>query len=376
MNIVILTSSRADYGIYLPLLKKLKSDDFFNFKIVAFGTHLSEKYGNTINQIYKDGFAVEYKIETLVEGDSPETIAKSMAMTIDKFAEVWAKEKSSADLILCLGDRYEMFAAVSASVPFSIPVAHLHGGETTLGAIDNAFRHSITSMSKIHFASTENHANRVAKIIGSNEGVYNVGALSLDNLNNLKILDIEEFKEKFGIELKQPVLVTFHPETVEYKKNEQYVNELIAALETLNRQIIITMPNADTAGNIIRTALLKFAKQNSNITTVESLGTEGYFSCLYHCAFVLGNSSSGIIEAASFGKYVLNLGNRQLGRTAGENVINCEIEKNKIIEAIERIKTLPQLGNENIYGNGNAADKIISILKKLNPPNKYIDKEE
>ena len=363
MKIIVLTSSRADYGIYLPLLKKLKVDTFFNLKIVAFGTHLSKKFGNTIDQILKDGFEVAYKIETLLDGDSPETIAKSMAVTIDKFSSLWAKEKSNIDLILCVGDRYEMFAAVTASVPFIIPVAHLHGGETTLGAIDNVFRHSITSMSKLHFASTKNHADRVAQIIGSKNGVYNVGALSLDNLMDIKILSVQQFKEKFNIELNAPALVTFHPETIAFEKNDQYISELIAALDTLPKQIIITMPNADTMSNLIRNKLREFAKQKSNVISVESLGTEGYFSCLHHCSFVLGNSSSGIIEAASFGKYVLNLGNRQLGRDVGENVIQCEIKKNKILDAVKLIDTLPKLNTTNIYGDGHTADKIISTLK-------------
>lgn len=364
MNIIVLTSSRADYGIYLPLLKKLKNDKFFNLKIVAFGSHLSEKFGNTINQIYKDGFDVTYKIETLLNGDSPEIIAKSMAVTIDKFVRLWSKEKQTTDLIICLGDRYEMFAAVSASVPFNIPVAHIHGGETTLGAIDNLFRHSITSMSKIHFTSTENHAKRVEQIIGSNKGIYNVGALGLDNLNDIKLLTIDEFKEKFGIELNRPILVTFHPETIAFEKNEEYVNELILTLDTIDKQIIITMPNADTMGNMIRKKLLDFSKRKSNVFTIESLGTEGYFSCLHHCSFVLGNSSSGIIEAASFGKYVINIGNRQLGRDAGKNVIHCAIKKNIIIENIKLINKLPTLDKKNIYGEGKTADKIIQILKK------------
>lgn len=363
MNVIVLTSSRADYGIYLPLLKKLKTDNFFNLEIVAFGTHLSKKYGNTVNQIYKDGFDVTYKIETLLDGDSPKIIAKSMAVTVDRFAELWTKEKETIDLIFCLGDRYEMFAAISSSVPFNIPIAHIHGGETTLGAIDNVFRHSITSMSKIHFTSTENHAKRVEQIIGTKIGVFNVGALSLDNLNDIKILSVQEFKEKFAIELQHPILVTFHPETVTFEKNEEYVNELISSLNSLDKQIIITMPNADTMGNVIRKKLLDFSKGKSNVFTVESLGTEGYFSCLHHCSLVLGNSSSGIIEAASFGKYVLNLGNRQSGRNAGENVIHCEIEKNKIIETIKLIGSLPGLDKKNIYGDGKTADKIIQILK-------------
>ncbi len=363
MNVIVLTSSRADYGIYLPLLKKLKTDSFFNLKIVAFGTHLSQTHGHTVDQILKTGFKVDYKIETLLKGDTPEIISKSMALTIDKFSSFWQTEKSATDLIICLGDRYEMFAAVTASVPFAIPVAHIHGGETTLGAIDNIFRHSLTSMSKWHFASTENHAKRIEQIIGSDKNVYNVGALSLDNLHDLSLLTIQEFKQKFGVELNNPILVTFHPETIAFEKNENYITEIISALDTLEDQILITMPNADTSSNIIRNKLQDFAKIKSNVISVESLGTEGYFSCLQYCAFVLGNSSSGIIEAASFGKYVLNLGNRQKGRDAGKNVINCEIETTKMLNAITFIKTLPKLNQKNIYGDGHTADKIIAILK-------------
>ena len=364
MNIIVLTSSRADYGIYLPLLKKLKDDPFFNLKIVAFGTHLSEKYGNTINQIYADGFEIAHQIETVLNSDSPEMISGSIALTIDKFSKLWASEKPSLNYIICLGDRYEMFAAVTASVPFNIPIVHIHGGETTTGAIDNVFRHSLTSMSKLHFASTASHAKRVGEIIGTQNGVYNVGALSLDNLKDIHLLNIDEFKQKFNIELNDPVLVTFHPETVEYEKNEDYVSELISVLDNLDKQILITMPNADTMGNVIREKLLKFAEGKKNVFTVESLGTQGYFSCLHHCAFVLGNSSSGIIEAASFGKYVINIGSRQAGRDAGENVIHCEIEKNKILKVIKSLPELPALGVENIYGDGNTADRIVSILKE------------
>ena len=366
MNLIILTSSRADYGIYLPLLKKLKREPYFTFKIVAFGTHLSEKYGNTINQIYQDGFEVSHKIKTVLDSDSPESISKSMATTIDIFAELWDKEKPWTDYIICLGDRYEMFAAVASSIPFNIPIAHIHGGETTLGAIDNVFRHSLTAMSKLHFASTQSHADRIAQILGSKKSVYNVGALSLDNLDDIHILNMNEFKNQFNIELNSPVLVTFHPETIAYEKNEYYIKELILALNTINNQILITMPNADTMGHVIRERLLEFAKHKPNVITVESLGTVGYFSCLHHCAYVLGNSSSGIIEAASFGKYVINIGNRQSGRDTGSNVIHCEIDKHKIIEAIEKLEHLPVISNENIYGDGHTSDKIISILKSEN----------
>ena len=365
LRIAILTSSRADYSNYLPLLRKLKVDTFFEIKIIAFGTHLSSMHGNTIDSIYSDGFEVACKFETLPECDDAECISRSIGKTIEIFSSFWAKEKNYLDLIICIGDRYEMFAAVAATIPFNIRVAHLYGGDTTLGAIDDVFRHSITSISSYHFTSLKNSAKRVAQIKGSSDNVYVVGSLSLDNLNEINLLTKEQFKEQFHIDLMSPVLVTFHPETVAYKKNEEYVNELIAALETLDRQIIITMPNADTMGQVIREALKNFAKHKKNVFIVESLGTVGYFSCINLCDFMIGNSSSGIVETASFGKYVIDLGSRQLGRTAGTNVIHCEIEKNKILDAIKRIAGLPKYGNKNIYGDGKTADRIISVLKTI-----------
>lgn len=365
MNVLVLTSTRADYGIYLPLLKKLKADPFFNLKIVAFGTHLSQKHGYTLNQILEDGFDVAYRIESVVDGDSPAHIASSMATTMEAFSSLWTQEKDWTEIAYCLGDRYEMFAAVSASVPFNISFAHLHGGETTLGAIDNAFRHSITSMSQMHFASTEKNMQRVKEIIGSNKHVYNVGALSLDNLRDIEILDLPSFQEKFGIELNHPVLVTFHPETVRTDQNEIFVKELIGALTELNDQIIITMPNADTNSEVIRKELMRFAAPKSNVHIVESFGTQGYFSCLHHCSFIIGNSSSGIIEAASFGKFVINLGDRQKGRQRGINVMDCEIRKNAILNCISELLKKDHSPIDNIYGNGHAADRIINALKQL-----------
>ncbi len=362
MKVGVLTSSRADYGIYLPLLKALKSDKDFELVIIAFGTHLSEKHGNTIDQIYNDGFYVDIKVEPPFYGDSPEGIAKAMAKTTMQFAEVWAKD-SSYDILFALGDRFEMFSAVSASVPFNIPIAHLHGGETTLGAIDESFRHSITSMSKIHFASTENHQKRIEQIIGTSTDVYNVGALSIDNINEITLLTPLEFKNEFGVELNNPVLLTFHPETVDYQRNEELIIEVLSSIDDIEQQIIVTMPNSDTKGDVIRKRINDFSKSRPNVFLFESLGTKGYFSCLKYCSFVMGNSSSGIIEAASFGKYVLNLGNRQLGRDVGLNVLHCRVDRDKIREEIGRINKLPALVDGNIYGDGKTASRIIAVLK-------------
>lgn len=367
MRIAVLTSSRADYGIYLPLLKKLKDDAFFELEIIAFGTHLSEKFGSTVKTIESDGFTVKYKIDTIPSGDTSENISESMGRTIIAFSALWQKLKKDVDLVFCLGDRYEMFAAVSASVPFTIPMAHLHGGESTLGAIDEKFRHALTCMSQYHFVSTEVYAERVKQITGKVADVYMVGALSLDNLNDITLFTKEEFKELHGVDMNKPtVLVTFHPETVAYTKNADHCKALIATMSDMTEQIIITMPNADTSGNLIRELLNTFILANNNrVFGFESLGTKGYFSCIKYCSFLLGNTSSGIIEAASFGKYVIDLGERQKGRAAGKNVIHCSYESSEIMAAIEKIRKAPELGMFNLYGDGKTADRIISVLKAM-----------
>lgn len=366
MKVSILTSSRADFGVYLPLLKKMQSDPFFDMDIICFGTHLSKNHGYTVDQISADGFSVNYMLETTPGNDTPTDISRSIGYTIEKFSDFW--KSNQFDLIFALGDRYEMFAAVTATVPFNIKIAHLHGGETTLGAIDNVFRHSITLMSTLHFASTEDYKNRIIEIIGSTKDVYNVGALSMDNLNNMKLLSIEEFKSKFNIDLSIPtILFTFHPETVSYEKNIGYISEIIAALEAIKDfQIVITMPNADTMGNMIRKELNKFISTTNYTVGVENFGTLGYLSCMKHCSFMMGNTSSGFVEAAFFPKWVINLGGRQNGRILTDNILTTNIDKQKILKTISNIKNSKIPSEINIYGNGKTSEKIIQILKKYN----------
>lgn len=370
MRIAILTSSRADYGIYLPLLKKLREDTFFDLKIIAFGTHLSHFHGYTLHQIEKDGFQIFKKLETLILGDSEAAISNAMGNTITKFSSLWNNIKGEVDLILALGDRYEMFAAVAASVPFNFKIAHIHGGETTLGAIDNKFRHTITLMSTLHFTSTANYAKKVAKLIGSKRNIYNVGALSLDNLKTLKLLSIKQFKKQFNIDLSiQTILTTFHPETVFIEKNIEHVNVLAASLSILSKryQVVITMPNMDTMGNLIRERLSNLIDKNPNIIGIESFGTLGYFSCIKDCSFLLGNTSSGIIEAASLGKYVINLGNRQKGRAISKNVLNTSINKKNILNNVKKIEGLGfNFEEKNIYYHPDSANQIVKVLKKYN----------
>lgn len=364
-RIGILTSSRADFGIYLPLISKLKSTAGLEMKMIVFGTHLSAFHGHTIDQIKACGFNIDYTVESMLLTDSPSAIATSIGLTSIKFADFWKEHTTEFDIVFCLGDRYEMFAAVMAGIPFQITFAHLHGGETTLGAIDNVFRHAITLSSKYHFVSTESYANKVKEITGTADNIYNVGALSLDNIKQLKLLTVGEFKFKWNIDLTaKTVLITFHPETIAHNLNQEFVIQLIAAIKQLNSyQILITMPNADTAGNIIRSAFIDAFTGNASVFLIENLGSQSYFTAMKYCSFMLGNTSSGIIEAASFGKYVINLGDRQKGRLHGENVIDTKISANDILEAVKVIESSPVFFDNNIYYNGGATDKIVQILK-------------
>jgi len=363
MKIALISCGRSDYSIYLPLMRKLQTDLFFDLNIIAFGTHLSHFYDRTVDLFYKDGFEVTYELESLVLGDSPEAISTAMGLTTIKFSSIWASQ--NYDMIIVLGDRFEMFSAIAASIPFNIPVAHLHGGETTEGAFDDVFRHSITSMSKLHFVSTQGHAKRVEQIIGKNKHIYHIGAPALDNLNDLKLLSVQEFKEVWNIDLSKPtVLVTYHPETIASNKNLEYVKELCKAMERLDKQFVITMPNNDTMGTVIRKEILNFVGDNSEkYKIVEVLGAKGYYSCMHHCNFLLGNTSSGIIEAASFNRYVINIGDRQKGREAGANVIHTPAEVSAIVEAANKIEKLPSFTDGNIYGNGDTCNKMLPIIK-------------
>ena len=366
MRIGVLTSSRADYGIYLPLLKAIVNTSDMDLGVIAFGTHLSKTHGYTVDNIVQDGFSITTSIDTTPKGDSPADIAESYALTTQRFARYWSVEGSNFDFVFALGDRYEMSAAVAASIPFGIKIAHIHGGETTLGAIDNIYRHSISLASALHFVSTKPFEQRLQNILGDDGAyIYNVGSMSLENLEQMDLLDILAFKEKWDIDLEKPtILVTVHPETIAYKKNEEYCVEIIQALETLatTYQIVITMPNADTAGMIYRNGFTQFAKQTPSVHSIENLGTQSYFTCMKYAQLLIGNTSSGIIEAASFNKYVINLGDRPKGRLCGENVIHVPFGAQRIIDTAKILKDKSWDGS-NIYYQTNPSIKILDVLR-------------
>jgi GDP/UDP-N,N'-diacetylbacillosamine 2-epimerase (hydrolysing) len=366
MRIGVLTSSRADFGIYRPLLNNILESSNFDLQIIAFGTHLSMFHGNTIEEIRNEGFEIKYTIDSLLVSDSSESISTTIGLTIIKFSSFWKDHFNEFDVVFCLGDRFEMLAAVLSGISFGIKFAHIHGGEKTLGAIDNVFRHSITHASYIHFASTEEYRDRIIQILDGPSRVYYTGALSLENLNSIRLLDIGEFKLKWKIDLNQPtILFTFHPETVNPTLNPIYSEEITEAILSLdNFQFLITMPNADTYGNRIRKLFESKFQNCKNIFLVENLGTQSYFTAMKYSKLLVGNTSSGIIEAASFKKYVINIGSRQAGRAVSSNIINVEIEKDLIIDAVNKTVSLGEYNGNNIYHNQNkkASSIIIQAL--------------
>jgi GDP/UDP-N,N'-diacetylbacillosamine 2-epimerase (hydrolysing) len=365
MRIGILTSSRADYGIYLPLLLKLKEDKAFQLEIITFGMHLSTSHGYTLDDVEKDGYDTIHKIHSLDTDDSKKGISISYGNTVLKFADFW--KENIFDLVFCLGDRFEMSAAVQASIPYCVKLAHIHGGETTLGAIDNVYRHQITLASKLHFTATLDYKKKVEALIGDSKNIYDVGALSLDNILSFHPIDKLSFLESFQIKNEDFALVTFHPETIAVDLNLSYAKHMRDALvelsETLN--IVITMPNADTLGSVYREQLHQLKLQIPHrVVLVENFGKANYFSAMNYAKILIGNTSSGIIEAASFNKYVVNVGARQKGRVHGENVFDVEFDSSKIVKKTKQVLNLPDFNGENMYYKLGTADSIIKTIKQ------------
>jgi GDP/UDP-N,N'-diacetylbacillosamine 2-epimerase (hydrolysing) len=364
MKIGILTSSRADFGIYLPLLSKLKKDSFFNLEIIAFGTHLSKVHGFTVSEIENEGFNKIHKISSLLTNDDKQSISTSFGITALKFADFWATNQY--DLVFCLGDRFEMCAAVVSAIPFGVKFAHLHGGETTLGAIDNIYRHQITHASTLHFTSTELYSTRVAELIAETTNIFTVGSLSLDSIEDFSPIIKSVFYDKFKILYDDFALVTFHPETVEIDKNMEFVRVMRNALRKISDELylVISMPNADTLGSLFREELIQLSSEFPNrIVCVETFGKENYFTAMYYSKLLIGNTSSGIIEAASFGKYVVNVGNRQKGRIASNNVINVGFNELEIVSATKKALKSGNYTGGNIYKRKNTSDLILNKIK-------------
>jgi UDP-N-acetylglucosamine 2-epimerase (non-hydrolysing)/GDP/UDP-N,N'-diacetylbacillosamine 2-epimerase (hydrolysing) len=330
--------------------------------------HLSQRFGMTVKAIEADGFEIAERVKMLSNSDDPAAIAKSMARGTAGFAEVYAR--SRPDILVVLGDRFESHAAALAALPFKIPIAHIHGGELTEGAIDDALRHSMTKLSHLHFAATKEYGRRLVQMGEEPWRVTVSGAPSLDNLASVKRLTIAELKSRFCLCLTpETLLVTFHPATLEYEDAGRQAEELLAALKASGRPVVFTMSNADTGGQVIREHIRRFVLAEPSAQAVENLGTEGYFSVLALCTAMVGNSSSGLLEAPSFGLPVVNVGSRQSGRVRGRNVIDVGCGREEIGAGIRRAtdpafrKSLQDLANP--YGDGNAAQRIVAKLAEV-----------
>lgn len=368
-TIGVVTGSRADYGIYQPLLRAIAADPALRLRLYVTGMHLSPAHGLTVAMVEQDGFPIAERIETLTGADGPGDIAQAIGRGVLGFAQAFGRGRP--DLLVVLGDRFEMYAAALAALPFQIPCAHLHGGELTEGAIDDALRHSLTKLSHLHFVSTETYARRVRQLGEEAWRVTVSGALALDALHTMPLLTRAELEERFGLDLaRPPLLVTFHPVTLEHRQAGAQTDELLAALAEAALPVVLTAPNADTHSSHVRRAIEDFVRRHDDARLVESFGAHGYFSMMALAAAMVGNSSSGIIEAASFKLPVVNIGTRQGGRVRGKNVIDTGGARAEVLAAIRRAvepafrAALVDLKNP--YSTGEpAAEKVVRRLREI-----------
>jgi UDP-hydrolysing UDP-N-acetyl-D-glucosamine 2-epimerase len=367
-TIAVVTVGRSDYGIYLPILHAIEATPGLDLHLVVSGTHLSPEFGSTVREIEADGFMVGARVEMLVSSDSPEGIAKSIGLGVIGFAQAYAQR--CPDIVVVLGDRFEMYAAALAALPFCLPVAHIHGGELTQGAMDDALRHSMTKLSHLHFVATDEYARRVAQLGEEPWRIAVTGAPALDNLRTVSLMSPAELHATFGVAVvPPPVLVTFHPVTLEAEQVEWQARELMRALHEAGLPVLFTQPNADPGGRRIGEFIDEYVKVHPSARRVDTLGTRGYYSVMALAAAMVGNSSSGLIEAPSFGLPVVNIGNRQSGRVRGSNVIDVGYAQADVLDGIRRA-TRPGFrdalrGRPNPYGDGQAAGMIVERLRTV-----------
>jgi len=365
-KVCVITGSRADYGLMRFVLQEIIDKPELELQIIVTGMHLSETYGFTYKEIESDGFFVNEKVECLIPGDSPVHISNAIAKGIHGCAA--SLDNLKPDIVLILGDRFEILAGAIATLIARIPLAHIHGGEKTLGSYDDSIRHSITKMANIHFVATSEYRDRVIQLGENPANVHIVGGLGVDIINRIELLDKNQIQLFLGINLMNKILlVTFHPETLADMTPLQQMTELLLALSDLkDTTLIFTSPNADSGNLIIIKLIEDFVSENSNAHFFKSLGHVLYLSCMSIADGVLGNSSSGITETPSFRVGAINIGERQFGRIQANNVINCLADRNEVSKAIELLYSdifQTQLSKcISPYGYGGASSKIVECL--------------
>lgn len=370
-KICVVTATRAEYGLLKCLLDDISNDPQLELQIICTGSHLSPEFGYTKQQIIDDGFRLNKQIEILLSSDTPVGVSKSMGLAQISFAEAF--EELRPDLVMVLGDRFELIPIVSAANIARIPVAHLNGGELTEGALDELIRHAITKLSQLHFTAMEEYSRRVIQMGESPDRVFNIGEVGLDNIQRINLLSKSAFEETIGVKLKNKnLLFTYHPETTQaVDEIKADFSHILAALDTLDECLIIfTKANADVGGRLINKMIDQYVADNKDkAVAFTSLGRLRYLSALQYVDAVIGNSSSGIVEAPSFRTASINIGSRQKGRVRAESTIDVEVNKLQIVDAIatiytdafqERLQTVI-----NPYGQGNSSQRLVSIIKAL-----------
>ncbi len=368
-TICVITGSRAEYGLLRPLMAAIKAEPALDLQLVVTGAHLSADHGSTFHEIVNDGFSIDWRVDLQLGADGPEQIANAMALAVKGTAAALAQLKP--DLVLVLGDRYEIFAVVAAALVARIPVAHLHGGECTQGAYDEAIRHAITKMSHLHFVAAAEYRQRVIQLGEQPERVFLVGSLGIDNIKTMALLDRAGLEAALDFRLgRRNLLVTFHPVTLEPGASARQLNELLLALHELqDTHLIFTLPNADNEGGQLTDMIKQFVAAHANARCYASLGQLRYLSCVKHVDGVVGNSSSGLIEVPSLHKGTLNIGDRQQGRLKAASVIDCAPERTAIAAALQQLYSsqftamLP--GVINPYGDGGATARILQVLSSV-----------
>lgn len=368
-KICVVTGSRADYGLLKHVMKKIEKQDGLSLQLVVTGMHLSSFHGKTINEIENDGFQVDFEVPCLSDSDSYVAIAEATGRTVAGCAAAFSK--LVPDLVLVLGDRFEIFAASAAALLSKIPLAHVHGGEVTAGAYDDALRHSITKMSNFHFVATSEYKKRVMQMGEEPKNIFMCGGLGVDAIKELKLLTKWEIEDSLGFKFrKRSLLITLHSATLDKVPPERQISELLKALKTMSdTTLIFTMPNADTGGVVIKKRIKEFVSENENAYCFDSLGQLMYLSCMANVDGVIGNSSSGILEAPTFGVGTINIGDRQLGRVQADSIINAKPFSEELLNAFEKLYA-PEFQEQirkcrNPYGEGGASAKIVAILNEI-----------
>lgn len=371
-KICIVTGARAEYGLLYPLLKELKRDKGFQLQLVATGMHLSPEFGLTYREIEKDGFHIDETVEMLLSSDSGVGIAKSIGLGISGLADAF--QRLRPDMLVVLGDRFEALAAAVAAMTAGIPIAHISGGEKTEGAIDEAIRHSITKMSHIHFPAADEYRRRVIQLGEQPDKVFNVGELALDNIRGMRFLSRNKFEKAINFTLKKTnILVTFHSATLDKNASGRQFNALLSRIDGLKDVgVIFTKPNADAYGRIIIRLIDDYVRNRpEKAAAFASMGRVLYLNALRRADAVVGNSSSGIVEAPSFGIPTVNIGDRQRGRLRASSVIDCAPDKKSIQSALEKALSgeFRQACRKTVnpYGKGDAAKNIMAVLRSLSP---------